>query len=158
MRLDFAMAASAMGLLHQLLEQEDPHYVFAMVIRQFRLLVLLRRALGSRRASALLARLPRFVLAKVTSQARNFRLEDLESVYHRLLETDLADKTSQIDLAIGLETLVAEWTRRDPARPRPAPAIRLPVPRSRSGARGRPGSPGPPCRRSGAASSVPNLR
>jgi DNA polymerase-3 subunit delta len=101
----------AMGLLHQLLEQEDPHYVFAMLIRQFRLLVLAQaHAARGGEPPALLARLPRFVLAKVTSQARNFRLEDLESIYHRLLEVDLADKTSQIDLAIGLETLVAEWT------------------------------------------------
>ncbi len=56
-----------------------------------------------------LSRLPPRVQSALTAQARNFRGPELEAIYHRLLDIDLADKSGQTDLAAGLEALVAEW-------------------------------------------------
>jgi DNA polymerase-3 subunit delta len=98
----------AMGLLHRLLEEEDSHYVFAMVIRQFRLLILAAESPTAAETPAALARLPRFVLSKLLAQARNFSPDELPEIYRRLLEVDLAEKTGQADLVSALEALVAE--------------------------------------------------
>ncbi len=48
-----------------------------------------------------------FVAGKVTEQARNFTLVDLERIYHRLMEIDVADKTGQLQLDFALIGLVA---------------------------------------------------
>jgi hypothetical protein len=47
------------------------------------------------------------VAGKVTEQARNFTLVDLERIYRRLMEIDLADKTGQLQLDSALIGLVA---------------------------------------------------
>jgi DNA polymerase-3 subunit delta len=100
-------ARAALGHLERLLEDEDPHYVFSMVTRQFRLLLRAREALDSGLAPAQVLSVHPVVLRKVTEQARNFTLNDLEKIYHRLMEIDLADKSSQAQLDTALVALVA---------------------------------------------------
>jgi DNA polymerase-3 subunit delta len=100
-------AHTALARLQRLLEDEDAHYVFAMIIRQFRLLLRAREALDSGLAPAQAISAHPVVLRKVTEQARNFTLSDLERIYHHLAEIDLADKSNQTQLDTALIALVA---------------------------------------------------
>lgn len=100
-------ARTALARLQRLLEDEDAHYVFAMVIRQFRLLLRAREALDAGLSPAQTLNAHPVVVRKATEQARNFSLDDLERIYHRLMEIDLADKSSQTQLDTALIALVA---------------------------------------------------
>jgi DNA polymerase-3 subunit delta len=109
----------ALGLLERLLQQQDTLSIFGMVVRQFRLLILAREVLDAGGKEADVARLLRadaykvynsFVSDKVTLQARRFRMETLEAVYHRLLELDEAWKTGVMDGDLALSTFAAEFT------------------------------------------------
>jgi DNA polymerase-3 subunit delta len=105
---------AAQKVLHRLLENEDPHDFWGMVIRQFRLLILAREIIeaggGERQIQSLLF-LRDFVAQKVHRQAQRFSLTSLEAIYHKLLEIDLGSKTSQVPLDLALDTLIAELTR-----------------------------------------------
>ncbi|HMK08756.1 MAG TPA: hypothetical protein VK449_06950, partial [Anaerolineales bacterium] len=95
-----------------LLAEEDPRYVFTMVVRQFRLLILARDALdrGLAPRQALAGppqRVPGFVADKVGRQALGFSLDRLVEIYRELLALDVASKSGRADLGLGLETLVA---------------------------------------------------
>lgn len=98
---------TALARLQRLLEDEDAHYIFYMVIRQFRMLLRAREALDAGLAPAQVLSVHPVVLRKVTEQARNFSLDDLERIYHRLMEMDLAEKSSQAQLDTALIALVA---------------------------------------------------
>lgn len=100
-------ARTALDRLQRLLENQDPHYAFVMIIRQFRLLLRAREALDAGQNPAQTLGLHPFVAGKLTEQARNFTLVDLERIYHRLMEIDLADKSGQTQLDSALVGLVA---------------------------------------------------
>lgn len=101
----------AMMHLHHLLEVEDPRYIFAMVVRQFRLLLLAREALDAGQSPRQALAVAPFVADKVASQAVHFPLARLEAIYRDLLETDLASKLGRADLDVALDTLVATLAR-----------------------------------------------
>ncbi len=101
---------NAQQMLHRLLEDQDAMAIFAMVIRQFRMLLLAREVLdsgGQSREVMQALKAPPFVADKVASQARRFDLPTLTAIYHRLLDLDEAAKTSEIELELGLDTFVA---------------------------------------------------
>ncbi len=103
----------AMSMLQRLLEQENPVILFGMVVRQFRLLIAARDVLDrGADESELIKRmkLHPYVASKSISQARRFRMADLEAVYHRLLDLDEGVKTSQLSIELALEMLVASFT------------------------------------------------
>jgi DNA polymerase-3 subunit delta len=104
---------TAQLLLHRLLETEEIRYVFSMIVRQFRLLILAREALdrGVEPKHTLPARTPDFVARKMTAQARNFHPQTLEGIYQRLLTLDLEAKLSQSDLTVELDRLLAALTQ-----------------------------------------------
>ncbi len=52
-------------------------------------------------------RLHRFVAQKGLRQSQNFSMEQLETIYHKLLETDLSIKTGQMDQVLALDMLIA---------------------------------------------------
>ncbi len=100
----------AINLLQKLLEQEDAQRIFSMVVRQFRLLLQAREVLDSGASDADVARLVGihpFVAGKISQQARQITLPALEDIYHRLLEMDLALKSSQMSDELALQTFVA---------------------------------------------------
>lgn len=99
-------ARTALTRLQRLLADEDAHYVFAMVIRQFRLLLRAREAIETGLAPAQVLNAHPVVLRKVTEQARNFHLTDLERIHHHLMEIDVADKSSQTQLDAALVALI----------------------------------------------------
>jgi DNA polymerase-3 subunit delta len=51
--------------------------------------------------------LHRFVAKKGQQQSQNFSMEQLETIYRELLETDLAIKTGQMDQVLALDMLIA---------------------------------------------------
>jgi DNA polymerase-3 subunit delta len=97
--------------LRRLLEDEDPRYAFAMIIRQMRLLIRAREAMETGGNPRQAVGAPPFVADKIAAQARNFSLPALERIYHELLELDLATKSGQADLGIGLDLLIGSLAR-----------------------------------------------
>ena len=106
-------AQTAMRHLNRLLEKEAPLYVLGMIVRQFRLLLQAGELLSHHASEAEVARtlgLHPYPAGKVCSQTRNFSLSELEHIYHRLRDYDLAIKTGKMEAATALEVLVATLT------------------------------------------------
>jgi DNA polymerase III subunit delta len=106
---------SALELLHeQLNHNAQPLYLLAMIARQFRMLLQVRdlaaRGLNLDQIRAQLGLHP-YVARKVLEQSRNFSIEQLETIYRKLLETDISMKTSHGDPAVNLDVLVVEVTK-----------------------------------------------
>jgi len=106
---------TTMRLLHQLLSDQPPLSLLGMIVRQFRILVqvkeLSERGLSQREIADKLD-LHGFVVEKGLSQARNFSMAQLETVYDKLVETDVAIKTGQLDAVLALDLLVAGMSQR----------------------------------------------
>ncbi|MBI3764214.1 MAG: DNA polymerase III subunit delta [Chloroflexi bacterium] len=103
---------AAVQLLHRLLDQPSqyPLAVFAMIVRQFRLLLQTRELLDEGIPAAGIAGtlgLHPFVAGKVAEQCRKFSIEELDSIFRKLLDIDLVIKSSQVDAGLALETFVA---------------------------------------------------
>jgi DNA polymerase III subunit delta len=106
----------AMTLLHRLLDdKEDAFGVYAMVIRQFRLLLLAKEFLttggtpgGIREALGVHS----FVAEKLARQTRGFTVAELERVYRALLDYDLKMKTGRIKTDLALDMLIATLATR----------------------------------------------
>ncbi|MEX0787964.1 MAG: DNA polymerase III subunit delta [Anaerolineales bacterium] len=102
----------AIGHLHALLQDEDAQFALHMIARQVRLLIQAREASDrNEEPQGSAGRLPAFVQAKLRGQAANFRMAELESLHRRLVDLDLAVKSSRVELSIGLDALIAEWGR-----------------------------------------------
>ncbi len=106
---------TALRLLHEQLDQEaKPLYLLTMINRQFRLLVQIKDLTARGQTPAAIAeklKLNPFVVTKTVAQARNFTMPQLDAIYGKLLETDLAIKTSRSDPVVALDTLVVDLTR-----------------------------------------------
>lgn len=101
----------AIDKLHELLNVQDPLPILGMIVRQFRLLLLAREILdggSDENAVTKTLGLHPYVGKKVTAQARRFRTDTLEKVFRRLLEIDLAMKTSEMDGDQLLDVFIAE--------------------------------------------------
>ncbi len=107
--------ARALELLHAQLDQNAaPLYLLTMIVRQFRLLLQVQDLSARGLMPAMIAeqaRINPFVVRKTAQQARNFTLAQLEATYRKLLETDLAMKTSRSDPVVALDTLIVELTK-----------------------------------------------
>ena len=98
--------------LHHLLDQgENPLGLLAMIVRQFRLLILVKDLQQRGTPPDDIARqigLHPFVAKKVGEQARTFRdLAQLEAIYRRLLDIDVEIKTGVTPDVLALDLLVA---------------------------------------------------
>ncbi|MFZ4813748.1 MAG: DNA polymerase III subunit delta [Phototrophicaceae bacterium] len=105
----------AMTLLSQLLDDpdEDAFRIWALFIRQFRLMLLAKEHLtgGGRGALHEALGLSDFQAKKLPSQVKGFELESLERLYRRLRDYDEQIKTGRIDIRLTLETLLASLSR-----------------------------------------------
>jgi len=105
----------AQSLLHRFLEDDEQFYVWSMIIRQFRLMILAREVLdahgGVPEAMSAL-RMARYPAEKGLNAARRFNMPRLEAIYKRLLEIDEAAKTGVMPLEVSLDLLVAELTQK----------------------------------------------
>lgn len=101
---------TATHLLNRLMEVEDPLRLFGMVVRQYRLLLMALEVIqggGGENDIARLVRVHPFVARKLNAQARRFSAPGLQAIYRRLLEIDRGVKTSQIEMPVALNMLVA---------------------------------------------------
>jgi DNA polymerase-3 subunit delta len=104
----------AQRLLHQFLEEDEQYYVWSMIIRQFRLMLLAREVLdaGGGVPEAMKAlRSAAYPAEKALKAARQFRMPQLEQIHHRLLEIDEDAKTGGMPLDVALDVLVVELTK-----------------------------------------------
>lgn len=101
----------ASRLLHLMLDDgNDPLYLLGMIVRQFRIMIqvkdLAERGVHPNDIPARLDMKP-FVARKGLDQAARFSMSQLETIYRRLWETDLAIKTGQTEPGLALDLLVA---------------------------------------------------
>ena len=98
--------------LHHLLDQgENPLGLLAMIVRQFRLLILVKelqaRHLPPEAIAKEIGQHP-FVVKKIGEQAHAFRdSAQLEQIYRRLLDIDVEIKTGVTPDVLALDLLVA---------------------------------------------------
>jgi DNA polymerase-3 subunit delta len=99
----------ALDALHDLLADSTIEELIGMIIRQFRLLIIIKEALGA--AVSLtemvgLVKLPAGIVEKYITQARGYSLNELKNIYRRLLTLDISNKTGQMQPNIALETFI----------------------------------------------------
>jgi DNA polymerase-3 subunit delta len=103
----------ALQMLHRLLAEQDALSIYGMVIRQFRLLLLSREILdrgGKLQHVIKELKVPEFVGEKIVMQVRFFSMQDLEFIYHRLLDLDIAIKSGEMESVLALDTFITETT------------------------------------------------
>jgi DNA polymerase-3 subunit delta len=102
--------ATALRLLHRLLEeQEEPPYLLSMLSRQIRILMQVGQLRSERLSRDDITRrlgLHPFVVEKALAQAGSFSMAQLEAAHSRLVETDWAIKTGEIEPPLALDLLV----------------------------------------------------
>lgn len=94
-------------------EGADPFYLFSMFVRQFRLLIQVKELADAGKRPpdiAKVLKLHSFVAGKLYQQSRGFSLEQLEQIYHHLLEIDVGVKIGRHDMTTALNLLVAGLT------------------------------------------------
>jgi len=105
----------ALSLMHHILEQDpvDPGFrLFALIVRQFRLLLLVREHLdnGGSRDKNVIAKslgIHPYPAGKLAVQSRAFNITQLENIYRRLQQYDVDMKTGRISPRLALDLLVA---------------------------------------------------
>ena len=110
---------AAMRELHALIEDgANELYLLAMIARQVRLILsvkdLAERGMQPEELRRTLHISHRFILEKLSRQARQFSMEELEGLLERLLGIDHFIKTGRADGALAIEMLVLETCRRQP--------------------------------------------
>jgi len=90
---------------------KDPHYIFAMILRQFRILLEMRDLFEREEnmPSDLMAKklgLHPFVVKKSLPFIKKYNLEDLKKIYSKLLDLDVKFKTSAGDPSLLLDVFV----------------------------------------------------
>ena len=106
----------AIEQFHSLVDDgEPPVRLLGMITRQFRM-IMQAKDLSERRAPAAdvmrTLAAPKFLADKMLTQSRQFQMAQLETIYRRLLETDLNIKTGQIDPLLAIDILIAEIAAR----------------------------------------------
>lgn len=96
----------ALAHLHDLLRDEEPRYAFAMIVRQFRLLIQAKEAFEAGLDPVQAMSEHPFVIEKAARQARNFSLPHLERIYGQLYELDVDSKTGKALLRPALDDLI----------------------------------------------------
>jgi DNA polymerase-3 subunit delta len=91
-----------------------------MIVRQFRIMIqvkdLAERGVPPQKIGAQLG-LHHFVAEKGLRQSRNFSMAQLGTIYRKLLETDVAIKTGQMDPVLALDMLIAGLSKNKDKRP-----------------------------------------
>jgi len=103
----------ALEQLHILLETNDVLELSGMINRQFRLLLQAREILDERKGEDQIREelnLHPYVAKKLTEQARHFSIEQLETIYRKLLKIDIDIKSGGMPGDVAFEVLIAEMT------------------------------------------------
>ncbi len=108
-------AQLALSLLDRLQQDLPAQYIFSMLARQVRLLIMAREVLdggGNQDELAARARLHGFVAGKAMTQCRHFSMKELEELYSHLDRMDEEAKTGSATLEVAMETLIADLARK----------------------------------------------
>lgn len=112
----------ALRRLEELVDDPEAHelYILTMIARQVRLILAAKELVddGGMGVDAVWRELKlsrRFIAEKLVSQARMFRIEELEALLRRVVEMDQAIKTGRIEGPLALEMLIVESCRRAPS-------------------------------------------
>jgi DNA polymerase-3 subunit delta len=89
---------------------EAPIYLLVMLARQIRLLLLANEAMSRGNDVGAALKAAPWVARKIAQQAGSFNVERCRAAYGKLVATDLAIKTGQVDERVGVELLVSELT------------------------------------------------
>lgn len=98
------------NMLHM---KEQPLMILAMLIRQFRILLLCKEAQGKKYAKADMAKafgLRPFMVDEALVQARRYSTERLLGALEDCLDTDVRIKTGRMEGDMGVELLVIKYT------------------------------------------------
>ncbi len=108
-------AQLAINKYHTLLNMpsQDQFAIFGMIVRQFRLLLLVREILDNGGSTTLVMQTLNqkpYPAEKLVKQARNFSISQLETIYRRLLDLDLSLKSGGSDDTTAIDTFIAALT------------------------------------------------
>jgi len=105
--------SSAIDMYHNmLLMKEQPLMILAMIIRQFRILLMVKAANDKRMPKAQMAKtlgLRSFVVDEALSQGRRFSIEKLFKALCDCQDIDTKVKTGLINAEIGVELLILQY-------------------------------------------------
>jgi DNA polymerase-3 subunit delta len=104
----------ALELLHEQLQHNaNEFYLLTMITRQYRLMLQVRdlttRGMQTDAIQKQLGLHP-FVTRKMSEQARNYSVDQLEEIMFKLLDTDVSLKTSRLEPTLALDMLVVDLT------------------------------------------------
>lgn len=106
---------SASRIYHQLLAMgSHPLALLGMIARQFRLMIQVKELsprLGTSQAIARELKQSPYPISKILAQSANYSMEQLQTIYHKLLETDVDIKTGRIEPVLALDMLIAGLSR-----------------------------------------------
>jgi DNA polymerase III subunit delta len=105
--------AAARILQQKINEGAEPFGLFAMFIRQFRLLIQVKELVDMGEKPPGIAktlRLHNFVAGKLHQQCQRFSMSQLEQIYAHLLEIDVGIKTGRAEIMTALELFTAGVT------------------------------------------------
>ena len=108
-------AKQALHHLKLMFANQEYVYVFAMVVRQFRLLLMAKEALqetSNEPAIAGMLHVHPYVVKKIVQQSRRFSFEQLEDIYRALYDLDGDVKRGLVQPDVGLEMLFFEKSNR----------------------------------------------
>lgn len=103
----------AQALLLRSLEEDDPGRIFQSIVFQIRTLIIAREILdehGTVNEFPKSLKISSYPARIAMESAHRFSMKFLEMFYHRMLELDVAIKSSQMDADLALELLVVELT------------------------------------------------
>lgn len=105
--------ASALDMYHNMLRmKEQPLMILAMIIRQFRILLMVKAASNKNMPKAQMAKtlgLRSFVVDEAQSQSRRFSIEKLFKALCDCQDIDTKVKTGLINAEIGVELLILQY-------------------------------------------------
>lgn len=100
----------ALKLLHDQIESgQHALYLLTMVTYQFRNLLIVKSLLEQNKDPYLVSKKSKihpYVLQKTIPQTKNFSLDELKTIYQKLLDTDVALKTSDLEPVLALDILI----------------------------------------------------
>ena len=108
-------AADALAMYHNmLLMKEQPLMILAMIIRQFRIMLMVKAASDKRMPKSQMVKelgLRSFVVDEALNQGRRFSIEKLFHALSQCQDTDLKVKTGLINAEVGVELLILQYGR-----------------------------------------------
>jgi DNA polymerase-3 subunit delta len=89
---------------------DHPLALLGMVTRQYRLMIQVKELAPSLHTAEAIARHLRqnpYPIRKLLGQSRNYSMDQLRALYHRLVETDADIKTGKLDATLAIDALIA---------------------------------------------------